>query len=122
MTGTVVISGAAAVSVGGGAATPVLTVPDLVDIAVADPGTGAELVVHNPAGAPLRLAVEGVGDVSIPAAGSTVVPLRAAPGGIRLHLQALSATQSRVVMVIVSVEPSRDGPIAVGQAIGAQTC
>jgi hypothetical protein len=30
--------------------------------------------------------------------------------------------QSRVVMIVVTVEPSHEGPIAVGQAIGAQTC
>jgi hypothetical protein len=122
VTDTVVISGAAAVPVGAAAATALLSVPELVDIAIADPGTGVELVIHNPTGAALRIAVEDVGDITIPPAGSTVVPLGAEPGGARIHLQALSTPQSRVVMVIVTVEPSDDGPITVGQAIGARTC
>jgi hypothetical protein len=121
VTDTVVISGATAVSVGAAAA-PLLSVPDLVDMAVADLGTGLELVIHNPTGAPLRIAVEGVGDITIAPAARTVMPLRAEHGGARLHLQALSTPRSQVVMVIVTVEPSDDGPITVAQAIGARTC
>ena len=96
--------------------------PELVDLAIADPGEGVALVIHNPTGGPLRVAVEDVGDITIPPAGSTVLPLRAEPGGARIHLQALSTTRSQAVMVIVTVEPSDDGPITVGQAIGARTC
>lgn len=123
MTDTVVISGAAAL--GGGetaSATPLLSVPQVVDIAVADPGTGIELVLGNVTGAPLRIALEGVGDITIPAGGRTAVPMPDEPDGPRLHLQALSPARSKVVMAIVTVEPSDDGPIAVGQAIGASTC
>lgn len=122
MTDSVVISGATTVPVADSAPAPLLAVPEFVDLAIADPGTGPELVIENRAGAPLRIAVEGVGDISIPPAGSTVVALPEAPGSEPLHLQALSVAQSRVVLVIVSVEPSGDGPVAVGQAIGARTC
>ncbi len=122
MTDAVVISGAAAVPVGGAPATALLTVPELVDVAIADPGTGVELIVHDLTGAPLRIAVEDVGDIAIPAGGRAVVPLRADPDGARLHLQAMSTARSQVVMVMVGVEPSDDGPIAVGQGIGAPTC
>ena len=122
MTDTVVISGAATAPVGAPAATPLLSVPELVDLSITDRGTGVEIVIHNPTGGPLRVAVEDVGDIAIPAAGSTVLPLRAEPDGARIHLQALSTTLSQAVMVIVTVEPSDDGPIAVGQAIGARTC
>ena len=122
MTDTVVISGAAAAPVGAAAATPLLSVPELVDLAIADPGEGVALVIHNPTGGPLRVAVEDVGDITIPPAGSTVLPLRAEPGGARIHLQALSTMRSEAVMVIVTVESSDDGPMTVGQAIGARTC
>jgi hypothetical protein len=122
VTDTVVISGAAAVSVGTAAPTPLLSVPELLEVAIADPGSGLELVIHNPTGAPLRIAVEDVGDITIAPAARTVVPLLAEPGGARLHLQALSTPRSQAVMVIVAVEPSDDGPITVGQAIGARTC
>ena len=122
MTDTVVISGAAAAPVGGAAATPLLSVPELVDLAIADSGTGLTLVIHNPTGGPLRVAVEDVGDIAIPPAGSTALPLRPEPGEARIHLQALSTTLFEAVMVIVTVEPSDDGPITVGQAIGARTC
>lgn len=122
MTDAVVISGATAVPVDKETPAPLLTLPDFIDVAVADPGTGVELLIRNATDVPLRIAVEGVGDISIPRDGSTTVPLLAEPGGPRLHLQGLSAVQSRVVMVLVSVEPSDDGPIAVGHAIGAPTC
>jgi hypothetical protein len=122
VTDTVVISGAAAAPIGAAAATPLLSVPELVDLAIADRSEGVALVIHNPTGGPLRVAVEDVGDIAIPVAGSTVLPLRAERGGARIHLQALSTTLSQAVMVVVTVEPSDDGPIAVGQAIGARTC
>jgi hypothetical protein len=122
LTDAVVISGAAPVLVGEDAPTALLTVPELVDVAIADPGTGVRVVIQNLSGAPLRVAAEGVGDLNLPSAASETVPLRAEPGGARLHLQALSAVHSRVAMIIVAVEPSDDGPIAVGQAIGARTC
>jgi hypothetical protein len=122
LTDAVVISGATVVPVGTAAPAPLLSVPELIDVAVADPGTGMELVIGNPTAAQLRIAVEDIGDIIIPRAGSTTVPFRAEPGGLRLHLQALAATRSHVLMVIVSVEPSEEGPIAVGQAIGAPTC
>jgi hypothetical protein len=122
LTDAVVISGATAVAVGAAAAAPLLSVPELVDVAIADPGTGMELVIRNRTSAPLRVAVEDIGDVTIPRAGSTVVPLPAEPGGARLHLQALASVRSHVITVIVTIEPSDDGPIAVGQAIGAPTC
>ena len=89
------------------------------ELTIADPGDRRELVIHNATGAPLRVAVEDVGDIAIPATAARRSPLRAEPGGLRIHLQALSAGSPSVVMVIVSVEPSDDGPIAVGQAIGA---
>ena len=122
MTDTVVISGAATAPVGAAATTPLLSVPELVELTIADPGTGVTLVIHNPTGGPLRVAVEDVGDITIPSAASTVLPLRAEPGAARIHLQALSTTRSEAVMVIVTVEPSDDGPITVAQAIGARTC
>lgn len=122
MTDAVVISGATVVPVDDAAPAPLLTVPELIDVAVADPGTGVQLVIGNAGDTPLRIAVEDVGDISVPRASSRTVPLPIEPGGARIHLQALSTSQSRVVMIIVSVEPSHDGPIAVGQAIGARTC
>jgi len=122
VTDTVVISGATAVASGDAEPAPLLALLALIDVAVADRGTGPELTIHNPTGSPLRIAVEGVGDISIPPARSAVVPLRAEPGGPRLHLQALSTARSAVVTVTVTVEPSGDGPVAVGQAIGALTC
>jgi hypothetical protein len=122
VTDAVVISGAAAVPVGATAPTALLSVPDLVDLAIGDRGTGGELVIGNLSGAPLRIAVEDVGDITIPAAGSTVVPVSGKAGEARLLLQALSTVRSQVVMAIVTVEPSDDGPMAVGQAIGARTC
>ena len=122
MTDAVVISGAAAVPRGAAGPVPLLSVPELVDLAVDDRGSGSELVIGNPSGAPLRIAVEGVGDITVAAAGSAVVPIFAEPGEARLHLQALSPVRSQVVMAIVTVEPSDDGPIAVAQAISARTC
>jgi hypothetical protein len=122
VTDALVISGAAALPAAGAAPTPLVAVPDLLNVAIANPETGAELVIHNPTGAPLRIAVEGVGDIAAPPAGSTTVPLHAEPGGPRLHLQALSTSRSQVVTVTVVIEPSDDGPIAVGQAIGGRTC
>ena len=123
MTDTVVISGAATLAGGEAAsATPLLSVPEVVDLAIADPGTGMELVIANVTGAPLRIAIEGVGDITIPAAGRSVVPMPDEPDGPRLHLQALSPARSKVVMATVTVETSDEGPIAVGQAIGASTC
>jgi hypothetical protein len=122
VTDAVVISGAVPVPKGGAAATPLLSVPDLVDLSIGDRGTGSELVIGNLSGAPLRIAVEDVGDITVPAAGSTVVPVSVKSGEARLLLQALSTVRSQVVMAIVSVEASDDGPIAVGQAIGAGTC
>ncbi|HTU95674.1 MAG TPA: hypothetical protein VMF14_07515 [Solirubrobacteraceae bacterium] len=122
MTDAVVISGAAAVPAGGAPPVPLLSVGEDVELAIGDRGTGSELVVHNPSGAPLRLAVEGVGDITIPPGGSTAVAVPAEPDEPRLHLQALSPARSRVVMASVGVESSDDGPIAVAQAIGADTC
>lgn len=122
LTAAIVISGATPVSTGQDTPTALLVVPELVDVAITDPGTGVQVVLHNLSDAPLRVAAEGVGDLSVPPAASAAVPLHAEPGGARLHLQALSPVQSRVVMIVVTVEPSDEGPIAVGQAIGAQTC
>jgi hypothetical protein len=122
VTDAVVISGAAAMRTGAAAPTTLLSVPELIDLAIGDRGTGSELVITNASGAPLRIAVEGVGDITIPAAGSTLVPVSADPGKTWLHLQALSTVRSEVVMIIVAVERSNDGPVAVGQAIGARTC
>lgn len=122
VTDAVVISGAAAVPSGDAEPAPLLALLALIDVAVADPGPGPQLIIHNPTDTPLRIAVESVGDITIPPARSTVVPLRAEPGGPRLHLQALSTARSAVVTVTVTIEPSDDGPVAVGQAIGALTC
>ena len=57
MTDAVVISGATAVPVGLAGAAPLLSVPELVDVAIAHPLTGIELVIHNLTSAPLRIAV-----------------------------------------------------------------
>jgi hypothetical protein len=122
VTDAVVISGAAAVPMGGAAPTALLSVPDLVDLSIGDRGTGSELVIGNLSGAPLRIAVEDVGDITVSATGSTVVPVSGKSGEARLLLQALSTVRSQVVMAGVTVDPSDDGPIAVGQAIGASTC
>jgi hypothetical protein len=122
VTDAVVISGAAPVPMGGAAPTALLSVPDLVDLSIGDRGTGSELVIGNLSGAPLRIAVEDVGDITVSATGSAVVPVSVKSGEARLLLQALSTVRSQVVMAIITVEPSDDGPIAVGQAIGARTC
>lgn len=122
LTDAVVISGAVPVSAGEDAPAALLTVPGLVDVAIADPGTGVQVVLHNLSDARLRVAAEGVGDFNIRPAASEAVALRAEPAGARLHLQALSTVPSRVVMIVVTVEPSGEGPIVVGQAIGARTC
>ena len=122
MSDTVVISGAAMVPIGSAPAASLVSVPEVADVAIADSGTGAQLLIHNTTAAPLRIAVEGVGDITTPAAVTTAVAMPVEPDEARLHLQALSTTRSQVVMVIVTVEASDDGPIAVGQAIGARTC
>jgi len=122
VTDAVVISGAVPVPSGDAEPAPLLALLALIDVAVAAPGPGPQLIIHNPTDTPLRIAVESVGDITIPPARSTVVPLRAEPGGPRLHLQALSTARSAVVTVTVTIEPSDDGPVAVGQAIGALTC
>jgi hypothetical protein len=122
VTDAVVISGATPVSTGQDTPTALLVVPELVDVAIVDPGTGVQVVLNNLSDAPLRVAAEGVGDLSVPPAAGAAVPLRPEPGGARLHLQALSPVQSRVVMIVITVELSDEGPIAVGQAIDAPTC
>jgi hypothetical protein len=119
---TVVISGAAALSDGGASGVALLSVPEFAEVAMAERATGMELVVGNRTGAPLRIAVEGIGDIAVPPGASTAVPWPTEPEQAGLHLQALSATLARVVMIIVTVEQSDDGPIAVAQAIGARTC
>jgi hypothetical protein len=119
VTDTVVISGAVAVPTGDATATPLLSVPELVDVAIADPGQGAQLVLENRTGASQTAAVEGGAETIIASGGSVAVGLCAAPGGARLHLQILSREPPHVVTLIVTVEPSDDGPVAVAQAIGA---
>ncbi|MGH2895400.1 MAG: hypothetical protein ACRDPM_19340 [Solirubrobacteraceae bacterium] len=115
----VVISGATAVAVGDPVPAPLLSVPEAVDLAILDPGQGVQLLVQNRTHAPLTAAVGGTGEVTVAPHATAAVPLRDTPDGARLHLQILTAPQPQVVTVIVTVEPSDEGPIAVGQAIGA---
>jgi hypothetical protein len=119
LTETVVISGAAPVATGNGPPVPLLSVPEVVDLATADEGQGVQLVIQNPTGRSLTAAVDGTGDVTIARADRAVVPFRAAPEGDRLLLQIRADAEPRVVTVIVSVEATDDGPVAVAQAIGA---
>jgi hypothetical protein len=117
VTPTVVISGAVTVAAGD-APTPLLSVPEVAELAIAHPDQEVALVIHNRTAAPLKVTGDGAGDVIVAADGSVDVPFAAAPEGARLHLLILPADRSRAVTVIVTVEPSEGGPVAVGQAIG----
>lgn len=115
MTETLVISGAAAVA--GDEAMPLLTVPEIADLEVSDPGHGVQLVIRNPSGAPLTAAVDRAGELHIASDDRAVVPLGAGPDGPQVHLQLRDADRSRVVTVVVTVEPAGAERMAVGQAL-----
>jgi hypothetical protein len=119
LTETLVISGAAAVA--GHEATPLLSVPEIAELEVADPGHGVQLVIRNPTGAPLTAAMVGAGELRIAPDGRAVVPLGAAPDGARLTLQLRHAERSQVVTIVVSIEPADSERVAVAQAIGGPT-
>lgn len=116
MTETVVISGAVTVTAGD-AATPLLSVPEVADLAITPADREVALVIDNLTAAALTVTGDGAGEVIVGADGSVAVPFAAAPEGARLQLLILPADRSRAVTVIVTVEPSDAGPVAVAQAI-----
>jgi hypothetical protein len=115
---TVVISGAAVVPSDDTTATTLLSVPGVADLEIADPGRGVQLVIRNPTGARLNAAVDGADELTIAPEGSDAVPFGAGPDGARLHLQIRPADRPQMATIVVTVEPSDAGPMAVGQAIG----
>lgn len=121
MTDTVVISGAAPVGADAAASTPLLSVPDVAELGIVDPGQGAQLIVHNATAAPLSVAVDDSGDLSLGPGEGAAIPLRSTDDGDRLHVQILSAAPLRAVTAIVTIEASEEGRIAVGQAIAKGT-
>lgn len=119
MTDSVVISGAVAVRDDSAAPAPLLSVPDVLDLAVVDSGSEAQLVIHNAAAAPLAAFVEGTGELIVGPGDSAAVAVPSTVDGDRLQLQILSAALLCAVTAIVSIERTSEGRIAVGQAIGA---
>ncbi len=117
MSETVVISGAVAVPSDDATAATLLSVPEVADLEVADRGQGVQLVIRNPTGAPLTAAVDGADELTIAPEGGAV-PFRTGRDGSRLDLQIRPADRSQAVTIVVTVEPSDAGPMAVGQAIG----
>ena len=76
MTPTVVISGAVTVAAGD-APTPLLSVPEVAELAIAHPDQEVALVIHNRTAAPLNVTRDGAGDVIVAVDGSVAVPFAA---------------------------------------------
>jgi len=118
LTDAVVISGAVTVPADD-AAVPLVSVPEVADLAIVRPGRDVQLVIQNPTAVSLTAVTDAAGDVIVAPAGTATLPLGPAAEGARLHLLILPADRSQVVTVIVTVEPSDGALVAVGQAIGA---
>ena len=117
MTASEVIAGAAALPPDETTSVALLTLPGLVDLAVARSGHGVQVVVQNRGGAPLSIAVDGSSELAMAPGHGAHIPLQATPDGDRLVLQFLSASDVRVATAVVTGESSSEGAIAVGQAI-----
>ncbi len=118
MTDAVVISGAAPL-IPDATPAPLVSVPDVLDVTVTDPGGDLELVLHNRTGAPLATAAGGGGEATIAPGSTAAVRLHPGPHVCDPHLQTVREHDVRSVTLVVGTESSGEDLIVVGQAIGA---